>query len=87
MNVNCRNCNTPLIETDDNYHTCPGCLEPVCFYCGCTPQTACTYPVVDGVMTCGWLRPGLCNFCPWRIAEAMYAAATADITQRISLAV
>lgn len=44
-----------------------------CKRCGCTDTHACTSQCADGeIRACSWVRPGLCSFCFYAMADEIY---------------
>ena len=84
MKVICHGCGEQLDPRAraENRGICTGCGEMVCYACGCTEGTACfvDYKSRDGQsscpMSCSWDQPGLCTFCKWDMAYALYMQAT-----------
>lgn len=82
--IPCRNCGTILEATDAavNSYSCPECLEPVCYVCGCVESYACTMEVANADQTaeatynCSWADVGTCSFCLSRAAYEFYQQAT-----------
>lgn len=75
MAERCYGCNFTICLTPKPQRKegkCPGCRQPVCFFCGCTDEVPCAIPVVGGHIACAWYADGICTVCFHRVVEMAY---------------